>query len=37
MTSMRFSHLTDATAYQCGTMSRNGAPWSAPSGSPFIS
>ena len=27
---MRFSHFTDATAYQWGTMSRNGAPWSRP-------
>ena len=34
---MRFSHFTDATAYQCGTTIRNGAPWSGPSGSPFIS
>ena len=34
---MRFSHFTDATAYQWGAMSRNGAPWSAPSGWPFIS
>ena len=26
---MRFSHFTDATAYQWGTISRKGAPWSA--------
>ena len=34
---MRFSHFTEATAYQCGTMSRKGDPWSWRSGSPFIS
>ena len=34
---MRFSHLTEATPYQCGTISRTGAPWSGLSGSPFIS
>ena len=33
---MRLSHFTEATAYQCGTITRNGAPWSGPSGSPFI-
>ncbi len=26
---MCLSHLTDATAYQCGTIRRKGAPWSA--------
>ena len=36
-TSIRFSHFTEATAYQCGTMTRKGAPWSGPSGCPFIS
>jgi hypothetical protein len=34
---MCFSHFTEATPYQWGTMSRNGAPWSGLSGSPFIS
>ena len=34
---MRFSHFTEATAYQCGTMSRKGAPWSGVRGWPFIS
>ena len=34
---MCFSHLTEATPYQCGTISRNGDPWSGLSGSPFIS
>ena len=29
--------FTEATAYQWGTISRKGAPWSVPSGSPFIS
>ena len=30
---MRFNHFTDATAYQWGAISRNGAPWSGRSGS----
>ena len=36
-TSIRLSHFTEATAYQWGTMTRKGAPWSGPSGRPFIS